>query len=83
MFVKNNIAQPGGIKAVFLDPHQIEVKLRSGEVMRYERKEERQRAEIPAVSSLREEGALQGEPQRTVPVLRVKPDINTRAGLVK
>jgi len=39
MFVKNNIAQPGEIRAVFLDPLSVEVKLRSGEVIRYERKD--------------------------------------------
>lgn len=61
MFVKNNIAQPGEIRAVFLDPHQIEVKLRSGEVMHYERKEERQRAEISALPSLHEKRAIQNE----------------------
>jgi len=39
MLVKNNIAQPGEIKSVALDTHQVEVRLRSGEVMRYERKD--------------------------------------------
>ena len=39
MLVKNNIAQPGEIKSVALDTHQVEVRLRSGEVMHYERKD--------------------------------------------
>lgn len=38
MLVKNNIAEPGEIKSVALDTHRVEVRLRSGEVMRYERK---------------------------------------------
>ncbi len=39
MLVKNNIAQPGEIKSVALDTHQVEVRLRSGKVMHYERKD--------------------------------------------
>ena len=38
MLVKNNIAQPGEVKSVSLDPQQVEVRLRSGEVMHYKRK---------------------------------------------
>ena len=38
MLVKNNIAQPGEIKSVALDTHQVEIRLRSGEVMQYKRK---------------------------------------------
>ena len=39
MLVKNNIAQPGEIKSVALDTNQVEVRLRSGKVMHYERKD--------------------------------------------
>lgn len=39
MLVKNNIAEPGEIKSVALDTRQVEVRLRSGEVMHYERKD--------------------------------------------
>ena len=61
MFVKNNIAQPGEIRAVFLDPLSVEVKLRSGEVIRYERKEKRERTEVSALPSLHEERTIQNE----------------------
>ena len=41
MLVKNNIAQPGEIKSIDLQPTHIEVRKRTGEVMVYTRKESR------------------------------------------
>jgi len=58
MFVKNNIAQPGEITCVALNPHQIEVRLRTGKVMRYERKAER--VEVPAMSKVQSERVVSG-----------------------
>ena len=37
MLVKNNIAQPGEIKSIDLQPNHIEVRKRTGEVLHYER----------------------------------------------
>ena len=37
MLVKNNIAQPGEIKSIDLQPTHIEVRKRTGEVLHYER----------------------------------------------
>ncbi len=39
MIVKNKIAQPGEIKSVVLDTNQVEVRLQSGKVMLYQRKD--------------------------------------------
>jgi len=62
MLVKNNIAQPGEIKSVALDTQQVEVKLRSGEVLLYERKESGKRDQVQEVSGLHQEGVLQKSP---------------------
>ena len=62
MLVKNNIAQPGEIKSVALEAHQVEVRLRSGEVMLYERKENGKRDQVQEVSGLHQEGLLQKSP---------------------
>lgn len=55
MLVKNNIARPGEIKSVDLQPTHIEVRKRSGEVMRYERK-----VEAKEMSSMHTERAVPG-----------------------
>ncbi len=39
MIVKNKLAQPGEIKSVVLDTHQAEVRLWSGKVMLYQRRD--------------------------------------------
>ncbi len=51
MLVKNNIAQPGEIKSVALDINQVEVRLRSGKVMHYERKDLIVRCSDPEITA--------------------------------
>ena len=59
MFVRNNLAQPGEIKSVFLYPTHIEVRLFSKEVLHYERNEKRNDSEANKMPCLQQERSVQ------------------------
>ena len=59
MFVRNNLAEPGEIKSVFLYPTHIEVRLFSKEVFYYERSEKWNNSETNKMPGLQQEGNIQ------------------------